>query len=194
MKNKYKKGELVIVNGKGKIFGERNTNVLGLIKEKDYYFNTYFVEIMFGKDDWFKEKDLIRTFEKKNRKVDKYKVGFAVENKGLKYIMQNMKEQNEKTIDLLAKANLVQEYIVEGKIYVFFIWNETYWPETNYTVRSIEKALPILKKENIPYQYVVTGITNPKYIRVEEFIKNDKNVDIFEVSNKIKIKRFGGII
>lgn len=192
--NKYKKGELVIVNGKGKKFGEQNTNVLGIIKEKDYYFNQYLVEIMFGKDDWFKEKDLTRIFEKKNRKSDKYKVGLAIEAKGLNYIAQKMFTHNEQTIDLLAQADLFQKYEVEDKSYFFIVWSETYWPETNYTVQTIEEALPIFKRENIPYQYIVMGITNPQYIKLEEFIKNDKNVDIFEISTKIRIKKFGGII
>ncbi len=192
--NKYKKGELVIVNGKGKQYGEQNTNVLGIINEKDYYFSHYFVEIMFGKDDWFKEKDLTRVFEKKNRKSDKYKVCFAVEKKGLNFIIQNMHKQDEKTIDLLAQADLCQEYQVDEKRYVFLVWSETYWPETNYTVQAIEEALPTFKKENIPYQYIVMGVTDPQYIKIDEFIKNDKNIDIFEISNKIKIKRFGGMI
>ena len=39
MMNKFKKGELVIISGKGKEFNEENTNVLGRIKEKDYNFN-----------------------------------------------------------------------------------------------------------------------------------------------------------
>ena len=64
MMNRYKKGELVVVNGKGKLHGEDNLNVVGIIKEKDYYFNQYFVEILFGEDDWFKERDLTRIIEK----------------------------------------------------------------------------------------------------------------------------------
>lgn len=194
MMNKYKKDEVVIINGKGKKFGEQNTNVLGIVKEKDYYFNTYFVELMFGKDDWFKEKDLERAFEKKNRKVDKYKVGLVLESRGLRVIREIMNQKNEKTINLLLQADLFQKYEVAGKQYSFIIWSETYWPDTNYTVQAIEEALPMLKKDNIPYQYIVMGITDLKYIKKEEFIKNDKNVDIFEISTKIKIKKFGGII
>lgn len=194
MMNKYKKGELVIVNGKGKNFGEQNTNVLGIIKEKDYYFNTYLVEILFGKDDWFKEKDLTRTFEKKNRKIDKYKVGLALEIKGLNVIKQIMQKKDEKTINLFLQADLFQKFTVDDKQYLFIVWSKTYWPETNYTVQAIEEALPILKKANIPYQYIVVGITNPQYIKIDEFVKNDENVDILEISTKIKIKKFGGII
>lgn len=194
MMNKYKKGELVIVNGEGKNFGEQNTNVLGIVKEKDYYFNTYLVEILFGKDDWFKEKDLTRTFEKKNKKIDKYKVGLAFGIKGLEVIKQIMQKKDEKTINLLLQADLFQKFTVDDKQYLFIVWSETYWPDTNYTVQAIEESLPILKRENIPYQYIVVGITDPKYIKIDEFVKNDKNVDILEISTKIKIKKFGGII
>lgn len=192
--NKYKKGELVIINGKGKNYGEQNTNVIGIVKEKDYYFNQYLVEILFGNDDWFKERDLTRAFEKKNRKSDKFKVGLALEYKGFDIITEKMKESNEKTIDLFSQADLFQEYEVDGKRYLYVIWSDTYWPETNYTVQVLESALPILKTKNIPYQYIVMGITDPKYIKLDEFIKNDSNVDIFEISSKIKVKKFGGNI
>ena len=41
MMNRYKKGELVIINGIGKLHSEENSNVIGIIKEKDYFFNEY---------------------------------------------------------------------------------------------------------------------------------------------------------
>lgn len=194
MMNRFKIGELVIINGRGKLDSEENNNVLGIIKEKDYYFNQYYVEVLFGQDDWFKEEDLKRVFEKKNRKSDKFKVGLVLEKKGFDYIVSNMNRNDEKTIDLFEQADIIQPYKKEENEYILLLWGETYWPETNYTVQEIEKALPTLKKENIPYQYIVIGITDPKLIKVEEFIKNDKNVDILEVSTNIKIKKFGGII
>ena len=51
-----------------------------------------------------------------------------------------------------------------------------------------------LKKENIGYQYIVLGISDKKYIKINEFTKNDSNVDILELSTKIKIKKIGGYI
>ena len=194
MMNRYKKGELVIINGHGKKYNEDNNNVLGIIKEKDYYFNQYLVEVIFGKDDWFKEEDLTRIFEKKNRKSDKYKVGLVIEKTGFDYILSNMKKSSEKTIDLFEQADIFQTYKQDEKNYILSIWSNTYWPDTNYTVQAIEEALPILKKENIPYQYIVIGITDSRFVKIDEFIKNDKNADMLEISTKIKIKKFGGII
>ena len=117
MMNKFKKGELVIISGKGKEFNEENTNVLGRIKEKDYYFNQYLVEVFFGKNDWFKEEDLTPVFEKKNRKKDKYKVGLVIENRGLRYILDKMKEKDHKTIDMFQKADIFQEFTEGEKTY-----------------------------------------------------------------------------
>ncbi len=194
MMNKFKKGELVIISGRGKEFNEENTNVLGRIKEKDYYFNQYLVEVFFGKNDWFKEEDLTPVFEKKNRKKDKYKVGLVIEDRGLRYILDEMREKEYKTINMFKKADIFQEFNENDKTYFLIIWSNTYWANTNYTVQEIEKALPILKKENIGYQYIVLGISDKKYIKIDEFTKNDSNVDILELSTKIKIKKIGGYI
>ena len=38
MKNKFRIGEIVIVNGKGKIY-EKHFKAIGIVEEKDYYFN-----------------------------------------------------------------------------------------------------------------------------------------------------------
>ena len=193
MMNRYKKGELVIVNGKGKINEENNSNVIGIIKEKDYYFNQYFVEILFGKDDWFKEKQLTRIFEKEQKKASKYKVCLAIRKDGLDYIQKQMQKEDDKTIDLFKQADLFQEYHENESCYFFIFWKDTYWPETNFTVRAVEEALPKLKKNNIPYQYIVIS-NNEKNIKINEFVKNDKNINIFEVLINIKINKIGGIL
>lgn len=196
MMNRYKKGELVVVNGKGKLHGEKNSNVIGIIKEKDYYFNQYFVEILFGEDDWFKEKDLTRVFEKEQKKSKKYKVCLAIKKSGLDYIKKQMDKDKEKTIDLFRQADIFQEYYADDNCYFFIVWSETYWPENNFTVKAIESSFAKLRKNNIPYQYIKIAITNSneKDVKINEFIKNDKNVDVFEASSNIRIKRFGGII
>lgn len=193
MMNRYKKGELVIVNGKGKINEENNSNVIGIIKEKDYYFNQYFVEILFGKDDWFKEKQLTRIFEKEQKKASKYKVCLAIRKDGFDYIQKQMQKEDDKTIDLFKQADLFQEYHENESCYFFIFWKDTYWPETNFTVRAVEEALPKLKKNNIPYQYIVIS-NNEKNIKINEFVKNDKNINIFEVLINIKINKIGGIL
>lgn len=63
MKNKFKLNELVKVNGYGKIFGKVN-NELGFVIEKDEYYLDYYIDIIFGKEDWFDEKALKKVFEK----------------------------------------------------------------------------------------------------------------------------------
>ena len=196
MMNRYKKGELVIVNGKGKLHGEDNLNVVGIIKEKDYYFNQYFVEILFGEDDWFKERDLTRIIEKEQKKTKKYKVCLAIKKEGLDYIQKQMLKDKDKTIDLFRQADLFQEYYADDNCYYFIVWGDTYWPENNFTVKAIDNSLSKLRKNNIPYQYIKVGISNSneKDVKINEFIKNDDNVNVFEVLTSIKIKKFGGIV
>lgn len=196
MMNRYKKGELVLINGTGKIYGEENNNVIGTIKEKDYFFNQYLVEVLFGKDDWFKESDLTRVFDKEKKKTKKYKVGLAINKEGFEYIRFQMKKYPDKTIDLFKQADLFQEYRADNNVYYFILWKDTYWPETNYTVRAIEESLSKLRKKNIAYQYIKIGLTdeNKKEIEINEFVKNDNNVNIFEVLANIKIKKIGGIV
>lgn len=196
MMNRYKKGELVVINGIGKLNGEENTNVIGIIKEKDYFFNEYLVEIPFGKEDWFKESNLTRVFDKEKKKTKKYKVALAIRKEGFDYITNQMKKNPEQTIDLFKQADVFQEYRVDNKVYFFIFWTDTYWPETNFTVKAIEESLSNLRRGNIGYQYIKIGLTNnnEKEIKINEFIKNDDNVNIFEVLTNIKIKKFGGII
>ena len=196
MMNRYKKGELVIVNGIGKLHSEENSNVIGIIKEKDYFFNEYLVEIPFGKEDWFKESDLTRVFDKDKKKTKKYKVALAIRKEGFEYITNQMKKNEEQTIDLFRQADVFQEYRVDNNVYFFILWTNTYWPETNFTVKAIEESLSYLRRGNIGYQYIKIGITNnnEKEIKINEFIKNDDNVNIFEVLTNIKINKFGGII
>lgn len=196
MMNRYKKGELVIIDGIGKLYGEKNSNVIGIIKEKDYFFNEYLVEIPFGKEDWFKEKDLTRLFDKEKKKTKKYKIALAIKKEGLDYIINQMKKDADQTIDLFKQADVFQEYKVDNEVYFFILWTDTYWPETNFTVKAIEESFSRLRKLNIGYQYIKIGLTNSneKEIKINEFIKNDDNVDIFEVLTNIKIKKFGGVI
>lgn len=196
MMNRYKKGELVIINGIGKLHSEENSNVIGIIKEKDYFFNEYLVEIPFGKEDWFKESDLTRVFDKDKKKTKKYKVALAIRKEGFDYITNQMKKNEEQTIDLFRHADVFQEYRVDNNVYFFILWTNTYWPETNFTVKAIEESLSYLRRGNIGYQYIKIGITNSneKEIKINEFIKNDDNVNIFEVLTNIKINKFGGII
>ena len=73
MRNKYNYDELVVVNGIGKLYGKVK-NKLGFIKEKDPFFQDYYVDLIFGKKDWFKEKNLKRVLGTKKNKVEKYQI------------------------------------------------------------------------------------------------------------------------
>lgn len=61
-----------------------------------------------------------------------------------------------------------------------------------YRTRN-RKSIAYFKRENIGYQYIVLGISDKEYIKIDEFTKNDSNVDILELSTKIKIKKLEGI-
>ena len=123
-------------------------------------------------------------------------MALAIRKEGFDYITNQMKKNPEQTIDLFKQADVFQEYRVDNKVYFFIFWTDTYWPETNFTVKAIEESLSNLRRGNIGYQYIKIGITNnnEKEIKINEFIKNDDNVNIFEVLTNIKIKKFGGII
>lgn len=47
MTNKFKYGEVVFINGKGKISNKLIKNKIGIVKEKEYYYNDYYVEVFF---------------------------------------------------------------------------------------------------------------------------------------------------
>ena len=59
MRNKYNYNELVVVSGIGKLYGKIK-NKLGFIIEKDPFFQDYYIDLVFGKRDWFQEKDIKR--------------------------------------------------------------------------------------------------------------------------------------
>ena len=86
------------------------------------------------------------------------------------------------------------------KIYTYFsfLYSVCFAPlKRNWDIRGLDFRdinNKYLKKENIGYQYIVLGISDKKYIKINEFTKNDSNVDILELSTKIKIKKIGGYI
>lgn len=194
MKNKFRINEIVVVNGKGKIY-DRPIRALAMIDSKDYDFNDYFVTLLStNKQDWFEEKDIERVMEVKIKKTEKYKVALAIENKGLDIIEDKIKMMPNKNNNILGKVDFITEYKVDKKIYTILIWTSTYWSENNYVVKCIEETLKQLRRENIAYKQIIIGETDPTYVRINEFIKNDKNVDIFKIFQKIEIKNIGGIL
>ena len=193
MKNKFRIGEIVVLNGKGKIYKEV-IKALAIIESKDYFFNEYFVTILVNKrQDWFEEKDIKRVMEA-NIKQQKYKVVLAIEDKGLDIIEEKVRRIPNKNNNILDKVDFIKEYKVDKKKYTTLIWTSTYWSNNNFAVKCIEDTLKKLRKKNIAYKQIIIGETDSTYMKINEFTKNDTNVDIFKISQKIEIKNMGGIL
>lgn len=195
MKNKFMYGELVIANGKGKIFNDRKVKCLGIIKQKEYYYNEYLVKLLSsGKKDWFKERNIERVMERKYKKMEKYKVVIAIDNRGLNIIKDKIKKMPDPKNNVLLKLDYLKKYKVKKKEYTILGWSSTYWPLSNFSVGCIQKTLDELREKDIAYQQIIVGETNPTFIEIKEFIDNDENVNILEPISKIKIKNMGGIL
>lgn len=194
MTNKFRIGEIVIVNSKGKE-GTKEIKAIGIIEHKDYYFNEYLVTLVSSnKQEWIKEKNIEKVIERKIKKQEKYKVVLAINKKGLDIIMNKLKNTQNKNNNILKKADLYYEYKACKNKYVILIWTTTYWSKSNFVVKCIEETLKDLRRENIAYKRIIIGITDPTYIKINEFIENDDNVDIFNIFHKIEIKKIGGIL
>ena len=195
MKNRFMLGELVLVEGMGKIQNTKKVNEFGIIKQKEYYYNEYLIELLTSKrKDWFKEQDIEMILERKNKKMEKYKVALAIDRKGFDIIKKEIQKNYDAKNDIFRKANLVKKYKVKKKEYVILAWSSTYWPMSNYSVEIIEKTLDILREKNIAYQRIIIGETDPTYVQINEFIDNDENVNILEPVMRIKIRNIGGIL
>lgn len=184
MTNKFKYGEVVLINGKGKISNKLIKNKIGIVKEKEYYYNDYYVEVFFGKDDWFNENDLTRAIERINGKTKKYDVMIVSTSDGIKKIYENLKEISKD--NKWNEINLKRNFSKNSRNYCALGWSNTYWPETNKSVMSINKTIRKFRENDIPYQYVVIG-KNIEYLKKEEFIENDSNVDVIDISINLKI-------
>lgn len=194
MKNKFKYGELVIVKGKGKI-ANKEFEGLALVEYKEYYYNEYLLNVLSnGSKDWFREKDLKRVLERKNKKMNKYKVVLAIDKRGLDIIHRKLVKINDKKNNQLFKMDFYKEYKVKNKEYAILVWTSTYWAETNSSVACIQKTLPELRKLDIAYKQIIIGETDINYIKINEFIDNDDNVNIFDIVPKIRINNVGGIL
>lgn len=96
--------------------------------------------------------------------------------------------------NILKKVDFYREYKVHKKIYSILIWTSTYWSDNNFVVRCIQESFKILRERNIAYKQIIIGETDPTFIKINEFIDNDANVDIFNIFQKIEIKNIGGIL
>ena len=194
MKNKFKYGELVIAKGRGKI-SNKEFEGLALVECKEYYYNEYLLNLLSsGSKDWFREKDLKRVLERKNKKMNKYKIVLAIDKRGLEIINRKLEKINDNKNNQLLKADFYKEYKVKNKEYVILVWTSTYWAVTNNSAACIQNTLPELRELDIAYKQIIIGETDTTYIRINEFIDNDNNVDIFDIVPKIRINNVGGIL
>ena len=194
MKNKFRIGEIVVVNGKGKIT-EQNYKAIGIIKEKDYDLNDYLVTIISDKiDDWFKEKDIQAVMDKRIKKKEKYKVILVLNKKGLDYILEKIKKMPNEHNNILKKVDLYKEYGAFKEKYAILIWTSTYWTENNFAVKCIQDSIKEFRRMDIAYKQIIIGETDKTYIKINEFSENDSNVDIFNLIQKVEIKNIGGLL
>lgn len=194
MKNRYEIGELVLVNGKGKI-SQKQTKALAIIEYKEYELNQYFVTLISSHvQDWFSEKDIYRVLDKKSNKSNKYKVVLAIEKRGLDYIANKIERENTGHNNILRKTDFYREYKINKKVYSILIWQSTYWAKNNTSIKCIEESFSELQKNNIAYKRIIIGETDQTYIKINEFTQNDDNVDIFNIVQKIEIEKLGGIL
>ena len=194
MKHRFRKGEVVLVDGIGKI-SEKKHRQLGIIEAKEYYYNEYLVTLISDKtEDWFREKDIKIVMERNFKKQEKFKVVLAIDIRGLEIIERKIKKMPNKHNNIFNKIDIYKEYQAYGKQYAILVWTSTYWSENNFVVNCIQSSFKELRKQNIAYKEIIIGETNPDYMKIFEFIDNDSNVDIFEICQKIKIKNVGGIL
>lgn len=194
MKNKFRIGEIVIVDGISAIY-EKHFSGLGIIEEKDYYYNQYLVTMLSNeKEDWFSEESIRSVMDRRIKKKEKYKVVLAIDKRGIEYILEKVKEMPKKYNNILEKMDFYKEYRAYRKKYVILVWTSTYWSETNFAVKCIQDSFKELRKQNIAYKQIIIGETDPTQIKINEFIDNDINVDVFNIFHKIELKNIGGIL
>ena len=96
MKNKFRKGEVVLVDGIGKI-SEKKHRQLGIIEAKEYLYNDYLVTLISNKtEDWFREKDIKIVMERNFKKQEKFKVVLAIDIRGLEIIERKINSMPNK--------------------------------------------------------------------------------------------------
>jgi len=194
MKNKFRIGEIVTVDGISAIY-EKHFSGLGIIEEKDYYYNQYLVTMLSNeKEDWFSEESIRSVMDRRIKKKKKYKVVLAIDKRGMEYILKKVKEMPNKYNNILEKVDFYKEYKAYRKKYIILAWTSTYWSENNFVVKCIQESFKELRKQNIAYKQIIVGETDPTQIKINEFIDNDINVDVFNIFHKIELKNIGGIL
>lgn len=188
MRNKYNCGELVQVNGIGKIFGEVK-NALGFIIVKDDFYDDYYIDLIFGEKDWFSEKSIERVLSEKTNKNDKFQVRLCTTKTGYELIKNNIKQQEPIGNNKFNKFDIYKKFEKDGNTYIIIGWKSVFWPISNKSVKILENTIKEFKLKNIPFQYIILNEDVLTDIRIVEFLENDNNVSVFYVERKIKRKK-----
>jgi len=187
MRNKYNYGELVMVCGVGKEFGKVN-NRLGFIINRDEFFEDYYIELIFGEKDWFKEDSIQRILGEKRNKSEKYQVRLCTTMHGYDLIKAKLKEKEPISNNKFKKIDFYKKFEKNSKTYVILGWNSVFWPISNLSIRILEESLREFKNKNIEFQYVLLNEDILTDIRILENLENESNVNVFLIDRKIKIK------
>ena len=126
MRNKYNYDELVKVNGIGKVYGKVKEK-LGIIIEKDYYFAEYYIDLFFGRKDWFKEENIQRIF----------KVRLCTTKQGYRLIEYNLRKDEPISNNKLGKISIYREFKKGKQEYVAIGWESVFWPVSNKSIQII---------------------------------------------------------
>lgn len=187
MRNRFNIGELVKVNGKGKLYG-KVIDKLGIIKEKDTHYLDYYVKLIFGKKDWYEESSITRILGEKENITDTYQVGLCTSKKGYKLILENLKKIEPIRNNKINQVDILRGFIRNKNRYIILGWKSINWPTTNKSINCIEDTIRSFRKQDIPYQYIVMNENNVQDIEILEFSVNDENVKVFEIKRKIMVR------
>jgi len=186
MRSKYNYGELVKVSGVGKQFGKVK-NKLGFVIGKDDFFDDYYIDLIFGESDWFKENELERILGDKRNKSDKYQVRLCTIKEGYDVIKNKIKEKQPISNNKLKKIDIYRKFKKDDKVYIIIGWKSVYWPVSNKSIKIIETTIKDFCKLRIPFQYIVLNENKLTDIKILEFTEIDSNVKVFSIERKIKI-------
>ena len=117
MRNRYNCGELVKVSGKGKEFGNVK-NKLGFIIRKDDFFEDYFIDLIFGKKDWFNEESIERVLEEKRNKAERYQVRLCTTKQGYDLIKERIKERVPISNNKFKKIDIYKKFEKDNNAYI----------------------------------------------------------------------------
>lgn len=187
MRNRYNYGELVKVSGIGKQLGKVE-NMLGFIIRKDDFFDDYYIDLIFGENDWFNEDAIERVLGEKRNRSEKYQVRLCTTKQGYELIRAKLKEKEPISNNKFKKIDIYRKFVKNGKTYIILGWKSAFWPISNKSIRVLEQTIEEFKTLNIPFQYILLNEDVLTDIRTMEFYENDSNVDVFSIERKIKTK------